>query len=122
MKKALWIFVICLILLLSACQNPTVPTVDNADITNPGGVKPFSVMVDGVVYCVSGLADKVPEDMAPSGKIESRSCSLSQVPIIDNTSNFDACVGQDYALIDGKLFLYFNGQWNICERSLWQPK
>ena len=121
MKKVLWIFVICLILLLSACQNPTAPTVDNADITIPN-VKPFSVMIDGVLYCTWGQKAEVPEHISPSGKIESCSCTPAQSPVIDNTSNFDECVGQEYAFVNGRLVLYFNGQWNICERSAYQPK
>lgn len=75
---------------------------------------PMAVMVDGTVY-ITGCekAEQEPEDKDIKGYIRS-AVHASQMPEENDQSNFDACVGQPYAIVDGQLLLFYNSQWNLC--------
>ena len=80
----------------------------------PANGCPPSVMVDGTLYYAFSARTPAPEEGALSGTIRSQSVPITTVPQEDDTSNFEACVGQPYAFVDGELLLYYSGQWNRC--------
>ena len=77
-------------------------------------VAPYTVMVDGALYHTYGEEAPAPEVGQISGEISARSAPITNVPRQEGTSNFDECVGQPYAFLDGELLLYYSGQWNRC--------
>ncbi len=82
---------------------------------NPNWTCPCSIMVDGVQYhTYFEKADLDTDSIAIAGNIKKQSCDISDMPTENDTSNFDTCVGEPYAWVDGQLYLRCNGQWNVC--------
>lgn len=80
----------------------------------PPSDNPPAVMVNGqVYYTFSERSTVTPADADIAGSITA-CVDLSQLPVENDHSNFPACVGQPYAFVDGTLYLYYGGQWNIC--------
>ena len=77
-------------------------------------VAPYTVMVDGALYHTYGEEAPAPEADEISGQISARFVAGSVLPKEEGTSNFDECVGQPYAFVNGELLLYYGGQWNRC--------
>ena len=75
---------------------------------------PLSIMVDGVLYLTGGEAVTLDFKPAAAGYITEVSVGPNTTPQKDGTSNFEACVNQPYAYVNGSLVLYYNGQWNRC--------
>ena len=75
---------------------------------------PPSVMVGGILYLTNGGACPAPEEAQICGEIQSQSAPISGMPTEDGTSNFDSCVGQPYAFVEGELLLRYGGRWNRC--------
>ena len=78
------------------------------------GIQVMTVMVDGALYHTYGEEAPAPEADEISGQISARFVAGSVLPKEEGTSNFDECVGQPYAFVDGELLLYYGGQWNRC--------
>ena len=78
------------------------------------GIQVMTVMVDGALYHTYGEEAPAPEADQISGQISARFVAGSVLPKEDDTSNFEACVGQPYAFVNGELLLYYGGQWNRC--------
>ena len=75
---------------------------------------PMAVMVNGQVYTTgSQKAAVIPENSQISGYIRS-AVPASTMPAENGQSNFQACVDQPYAFVNGALLLYYGGQWNTC--------
>ena len=108
MKKAISISAVVIsavlmILLVAGC----IPRISNWTC-------PMAVMVNGQIYTTgTQKASLVPESSQISGYIRS-AVSISTMPTENDQSNFQACVDQPYAFVNGMLLLYYGGQWNTC--------
>jgi len=110
MQKCLCLLTAFVLLLsLAACMS------DDDFVVN---TCPFSVMVDGQLfhtYYEKAVVD--PDAIQPAGTITHASCNITAVPADNNTSNWEECVGQPYAWVDGDLILFYENEWKICYRT-----
>ena len=119
MKKSLCLLTAFVLLLSLAACGPLSPEPTTEPTANPeefaANTCPCSVMVNGHTFTTFfQKADVDPDTIQPAGTITRASCSISAMPQENDTSNFETCVGQPYAWVDGDLILYCNNRWNIC--------
>ena len=125
MKKLLCLLTALLLLVtLAACApappeptaEPSTMPFDNSSLEV--NTCPCSVMVNGeLFFTYFEQADIDEETVQPAGTITRSSCDISSTPKENDTSNFEACVDQPYAWVDGDLILFYQNCWNICYRT-----
>lgn len=112
------ILTVCLLLIIAVTIGCTFT---GAPDDNPNWTCPCSIMVDGVQYHTYFEKAEIDTDsIVIAGHIEERSCEISEMPTKNDTSNFDTCVGEPYAWVDGRLYLRCDGQWNVCVNADYQ--
>lgn len=73
-------------------------------------------MINGAIYyCFQYKTDIVPTEDDISGTIKSV-CEegIVALPTENDQSNFPTCLDQPYAVIDGKVYIFFNDKWTVC--------
>lgn len=79
---------------------------------------PLSIMVnDKLYYCYGEIANAPAEDEI-CGTIQS--CTekeLVEVPTENEQSNFEFCVGEEWAISHGRVLIYYEGEWHKCVLS-----
>lgn len=107
-------FLLCIVSIALVCVLvPAVGFLYNT-FNAPKYVQPASVKIDGTLYYTyMKPAPTPPEESQITGYI--RSCVAgTEKPTENDQSNFESCVGEPYAMVDGQLLLRANGVWYEC--------
>ena len=92
----------------------TDPCADHISASGSGSYEPYTFIIntDGqVYYCRDEVADV--RDVEVQGQITSY-LPGDHPPVVGHQSTVPECVGGDYSLLDGHMYLYYSGLWHRC--------
>lgn len=120
-KKKIHIFCFVMLLMVSFLGNVTgcgTSSAEESEEVTPDNVCPASIMVnDKLYYCYWEVANTPAEDEI-CGTIQS--CieeGITGVPTENEQSNFESCVGEEWAISHGRVLIHCDGEWYKCVLS-----